>query len=507
MERGNRMRSSSLALSKACLAWAAAAGISSACYATDYTVNPSLPQTGNNYQTLQAAFAGVPSGASESNPNRIIISPGTYFTSAASGSLSGDPGSASFTESANNIDLIGSTGNPNDVIITSALQAGSFNSDTTTGGTFAGGTGATYATNSTSAASSILIKGTSVAVSGVTIANSCDMPYLINTGQATFGTKGSIQAVALQVTGDQVTVTNSKILGYQDTLYVKGGRNYFTNDTISGNDDFIFATSTAVFQNNTINIDGNHNGGCITAASTNKDSANGLVFLNNTITGNSVQNNPVIDSYGSAIATGAAPSSFNLGRPWGFTQTGGDSAVDYINNTFATNAITPAGWIIWNSSETNPIGDSRYAEYGNVQSDGVTPVDTSGRVSWDHFLTAAQAAQFTLPNIFSVGGVAARTAASGAFWYGAGYSDPNSWPSYWGPRNAENALGLGSGSDIINGNPAAYNNTLWSNSSSVSDATWDPTVQMATLNLPEPASITLVGGALAGLLSRRRRSC
>jgi len=55
-----------------------------------------------------------------------------------------------------------------------------------------------------------------------------------------------------------------KVLGYQDSLYTKGGRSYFSNSTVSGDVDFVFANGTTVFNNSIINLDGDHSGGDIT---------------------------------------------------------------------------------------------------------------------------------------------------------------------------------------------------------------------------------------------------
>ncbi len=88
--------------------------------------------------------------------------------------------------------------------------------------------------------------------------------------------------------------------------------------TVSGDVDFIFANGTTVFNNSTINIDSDHSGGDIIAASTDKRTSNGLVFLNSTITGNSVKGNAVIDPYNAGNANRPAASSMYLGRPWGW---------------------------------------------------------------------------------------------------------------------------------------------------------------------------------------------
>src|SRR6185312_14529488 len=97
---------------------------------------------------------------------------------------------------------------------------------------------------------------------------------------------------------------------------------------------------------------------------------------------------------------------------------GGDASTVYVNNKL-TSAIKPAGWLTWTSSETNPGGDSRYAEYGSTDLAG-NPMDTSGRVAWSHQLTAAQAAAYTVANIFS--------RESAYSWYGLGYPASDTEP-------------------------------------------------------------------------------
>jgi pectin methylesterase-like acyl-CoA thioesterase len=484
------------------------AGIASVCKATDYTVDPALPASATNYQTLEAALAGVPSGASESSPNRIIISPGTY-ANIGTGTFAGDAGATSFSLSHNNIDLIGADGNPADVVITSALEASTISS--ATGGILTGYntaleggtvTGGVYGTGGTTQSATFVCSGQNVSISGVTIANSTDTAYIHATNAFGNGTS-SVQAVAyLQNGGDQVSFTNDSLLGYQDTLYLKGGRMYFTNCTVNGDDDFIWAQGEGVvFNNNTINIDGNHSGGCVTAASQATSAATGFVFMNNTFTGNSVQNNPVIDPYGSAsFGNAGTPNagSMYLGRPYGWTQAGGDSAVTYLNNIFNTTAINAAGWLPWNSNETNPAGDTRYAEYGDVLSAGLGggPEDATP-VSWAHALSAAQAAMYTLANIYSFGGSAPGTAASGTFWYNSSLG-----PSEWGPRNDTGTTNL-DGNLGTTAALTAYTNPLWK-TNSLSDTTWDPTVQIATDQLPEPSSLAVLGAGV-GLLTRRRK--
>jgi pectinesterase len=454
---------------------------------------------------------GIPSGSSASNPNTLQIAPGTYNTAITTG--------VSLSNSKNNIALIGLSGNPDDVVITSTLDS-SYNP----------GSGALGTTGS----ATLQLKGNNVSALGITFANSTDTPYIANIGKQAVSPSGNYAtgqsqssnspAVALLLQGDEQAFQNCKFLGYQDTLYTKGGRAYFKNCTVSGDIDFIFANGTSVFNNSTINLDSDHSGGTITAASTDKRTSNGLVFLNSTVTNTPVHGNTVIDSQNAASSTPLPANNMYLGRPWGWQQAGGDASTVFIN-TVLPSAIRSAGWLTWNSQETNntdgignnsnnPAKDSRYAEF-NSTTDGTTPVDVSSRVAWSHQLTAGQASAYTVGNLFSY--------EAQYPWYGAGYpagdasnpgtgsanpSDPNySWPAFWGDRNITND---GTGSSVepaaisgpTNFNPAGYTDPSWTIAGS-----WDAEGQLAAL-VPEPATFTLLGlGGISMLfLGSRRRS-
>jgi pectinesterase len=496
------------------LAFCAAASAST--YLIDASYAGTEGAAGNGYaaqySTITAALGSVagitpiPSGASAINPNLVYIAPGTYNT-ANDAHATG----VTLSNSKNNIALIGMTGNPNDVVITSTLDAA-----------YNPGSGAIGTTGS----STLQLKGSNISAENVTFANSTDTPYIVNTGHQAVSPTGNYstgqsqtatsQGVALLLQGDEQAFQNCNFLGYQDTLYTKGGRTYFTNCTVSGDIDFIFANGTDVFSHSTINLDGDHSGGDITAASTDKRTSNGIVFLNSTVTANSVHGNTVIDPLNGANVNGPAASSMYLGRPWGWTQAGGDASTVFIN-TIMPIAIKPAGWLAWDSTETNaangknggnPGEDSRYAEY-NSTSDGSSPVDVSSRVTWSHQLTAGQAAAYTVGNIFSPEGT-----GSGQYpWYGLGYpagdasnpgtgsadpSDSNySWPAYWGDRNSQNETG----NDNVLNNPSGYTDPSWT----IAGA-WDPNAQLAAV--PEPGSAVLLGlcGCTVFLWSCRSRN-
>src|SRR6478672_110385 len=132
--------------------------------AVDYYVDPNYvgangaPYNGyaGAYNSVAAALGsgGVPSGASVANPNRVFFAPGTY-----------NVGTASLSNSKNNLVLTGITGNADDVVITSTLDS-SYNP----------GTGALGTTGS----ATLQLKGNNVTATNITFANSTDTPYIVN---------------------------------------------------------------------------------------------------------------------------------------------------------------------------------------------------------------------------------------------------------------------------------------------------------------------------------------
>jgi pectin methylesterase-like acyl-CoA thioesterase len=476
----------------------------------NYAGTEGAPYTAPNGVVYAAAFnnivaaldgtdsvsGAVPSGASPTSPNILYFAPGVYNTAYTAGNAALSP-DASLKYQAKNVDFVGLTGNPNDVVITSTLDAA-----------YNPGSGAT----GTSGSATIQITGNNFSAENMTFANSTDTPYITGVAHAAVTPAGTYtgnsqtatsQAVALLLQGDEQLFSNVQVLGYQDSLYDKGGRAYFANSYVTGDIDFIFASGTAVFNNSVINDNGNQpSGGTVTAASTDKRTSNGLVFLNSQITTNSVQGNPVIDPNGAATATAPAAGSQYLGRPWGDVQAGGDASTVFINDEMS-NAFTGAGWEKWDSTESNPGADSRYAEYNSMDLLG-NPLNVSGRVSWSHQLTASQAAAYNVNNLFALPDT----------WYGLGYpagdasnpgtgsADPTnpdySWPAYWGDRNAQNE----EGDDNVLNNPSSYSDPSWD----AALGSWNVNSSLALLpTVPEPTTAALLATLVVLPLARRPR--
>lgn len=178
------------------------------------------------------------------------------------------------------------------------------------------------------------------------------------------------QAVAVRVTGDRAVFINCRFLGFQDTLYTHGSdsRQYYYRCYIEGTVDFIFGSSTALFDSCTIY---GKRGGYYTAASTPEGTAFGYVFMNCRIVGD------------------APAHSYYLGRPWR------PWAKTVFLHCQLANTVIPEGWHNW--GKTDNERSTFYAEYSN-RGEGA---DTARRVGWSHQLTEEESHKYTIANIFS----------------------------------------------------------------------------------------------------------
>jgi pectinesterase len=169
------------------------------------------------------------------------------------------------------------------------------------------------------------------------------------------------QALALRVDGDRVTFKHCRFLGWQDTILVNRGRQYFADCYIEGHVDFIFGGATAYFDRCHIHC---LKDGYITAASTPVDHPYGFVFADCQI-------------------TGADNVKTYLGRPWRI----------YANTIFLRTemsvAVRPEGWHNWNKPEAEKTAN--YAEFGSTGPGAAIAT----RVPWVKFLTKAEASELT----------------------------------------------------------------------------------------------------------------
>lgn len=198
-----------------------------------------------------------------------------------------------------------------------------------------------------------------------------------------------LKGLALRCDADRAIFDNVRCLGYQDTLLVwSESRQYFRESRIRGDVDFIFGNATAVFDRCTIE---SANRGYITAADTRRTTANGLVFLDCQL-----------------VNSGAASNSVFLGRPWLYLPAEQMPSVIFIRTRMGTH-IARAGWDPWEallplSVNRNPY--TRISEWSSMNLSGQLLADSNnddtpdGRVAWADSMTAEQAANYTLENIF-----------------------------------------------------------------------------------------------------------
>jgi pectinesterase len=191
------------------------------------------------------------------------------------------------------------------------------------------------------------------------------------------------QALALRIDGDRAIVSDCHLLGWQDTLMVNNGRQYFHSDFIAGRVDFIYGSGTTVFDHCEIH---SKNGGHVTAANTPADHPNGFVFLDCKLTSDAIAWDSATTNPGTTLKPKVTPLG-DLGRPWRPY-----ASVDFVRCEMDAH-IKPEGWNNW--GKTSNEQTARYSEYQST-GPGANP---AGRCAWSKQLTDEQAAQLTIPNI------------------------------------------------------------------------------------------------------------
>ncbi|HEX3817208.1 MAG TPA: pectinesterase family protein [Chthoniobacterales bacterium] len=247
-----------------------------------------------------------------------------------------------------------------------------------------------------------------------------------------------IQALAVESSADRAIFDKVQFLGYQDTLLTdNSSRQYFLNSFVTGDTDFLFGDATAVFDQCTIQ---STDFGYITAANTQRSTANGFVFLDCSLVAGSDRDQTGGDD--------SAPSngSVYLGRPWQWYLPGIMPSVIYLRTRMGPQ-IARAGWDPWNKtgvSGVNPDVDrdplTRVSEFGSMDLNGSPLRDSNGdgtpdgRVRWADPMNAEQAANYTLDHIFG----------PADFWNAATQADTGDQPyaSQGPPWDAKGELAL-----------------------------------------------------------------
>jgi PelA/Pel-15E family pectate lyase len=204
---------------------------------------------------------------------------------------------------------------------------------------------------STSAAYAIYIGGHDFHAENITFENSFGKPAGPNQ-----------QAVAVVAEADRLVFNNCRFLGWQDTLYAKGGRQYYKDSYIEGSVDFIFGQAAAVFEDCRIH---SKSAGYIAAPMRfGADEPSGYVFLHCKLTGENTDTGVI------------------LGRPW---RAYGRAV--YLETEMGAH-IRPEGWNNWSSAANEQT--AYFAEYRSTG----PGAQMDKRVKWMHQLSAGEAKQF-----------------------------------------------------------------------------------------------------------------
>lgn len=208
--------------------------------------------------------------------------------------------------------------------------------------------------------------------------------------------RAQVQAVALETLADKVILNNCKMIGRQDTLYLKGAskgqqvegeansaRVYLKNCYIEGTVDFIFGDATAYFDNCSLYMNYYKNGGHFTAPNTTIYNI-GYVFNECTLSVDKAYTEDMADK-------------IDLGRPWqcdsAYPNYGSNSV--YINCTMPE-IMNKKGFSIWD--EGTIINKVRFMEFGSKNPNG-SAVDLSTRADFVKILNENQAKGFNSYNI------------------------------------------------------------------------------------------------------------
>ncbi|XXG81839.1 hypothetical protein AAC387_Pa09g2396 [Persea americana] len=186
------------------------------------------------------------------------------------------------------------------------------------------------------------------------------------------------QAVALRSDSALSVFYRCSFKGYQDTLYVHSGSQFYRECDVYGTVDFIFGDATAVFQNCNIYVRRPMSGQVNTVTAQGRSDPHrgtGIIIHNSRVTAAS-DLKPVQGSF-----------KTYLGRPWRrYSRT-------VFMKTFLDTLVAPQGWLEWN--DKSALRTLYYGEYMNT-GDGA---GTSRRVDWPGFHvipSAVEAEKFTV---------------------------------------------------------------------------------------------------------------
>lgn len=281
------------------------------------------PNGEGDFKTVQAAIDNSPQTATADHPWVILVKPATYKERIYA------------QREKQHVKIVGQE--PATTVITYGLYAGMKGPDGLDIGTFRTPT--------------VMIDADNFTMENITLENNA-------------GPVG--QALALRVDGDRVAFRKCVFTGFQDTILLNRGRQYFEGCTISGAVDFIFGGATAYFEKCTLNC---LRDGFITAASTPTEAPYGFVFSN------------------CSIVVPNKESKVYLGRPWR------PFASTIFLNTRMDYGVRPEGWQNWGKPEREET--TRYMEF-NSNGPGSDP---KHRVAWAKPIERADAEKLTCVDV------------------------------------------------------------------------------------------------------------
>ena len=214
---------------------------------------------------------------------------------------------------------------------------------------------------------SLTISATDFQAQDLTLSNT----HINNTGSGD-------QAVAVGVYNDRATFYNCRLMGYQDTFYVKNRARVYCQDCyIEGNVDFIFGDAVLLCQRCQLHC--NRHNSVITAAASHTGSRFGFCFLDcrlTHITGKDFN--------------GKTFSNFHLGRPWKQ-----DARVVFLRCEEPSTLNTAAWCRMSEGVDAALFGEYKCTGAG-AAADRLAKREMGGRQ-----LSDEEAAAYTLQNIFS----------------------------------------------------------------------------------------------------------
>ena len=303
------------------------------------SVTLTVAKSGAEYTTVQAAVDAVPDDSS--TDYTISIAAGTY--------------SEMVTVPATKLHLamVGATGNPKDVVITSSTYAG----ETTS-------TGSTYGTEGSA---TVHVKASNFTAKYLTFSNTFD--------KLDYPSVTATQAVAIAMEGDRQVYEDDVFYGHQDTLLSWDStataqlRQYVYDSTVEGDVDYIFGDGDLVVDRSSIVTlnDGIYSKAYLTAPATYSADTYGILLT------------------GDTVSSTLASNTVYLGRAWE-PFTGAEPQL-VVRDTSLPAQVNTTDPYLGISGATWTAG--RYYEYDNTGSGANASNSTRPQ------LTAAQATSYT----------------------------------------------------------------------------------------------------------------